>query len=354
MSWQRFYAVLVARNREFLRDRSALAWNILLPALIVMGVAFGFSGEPAAQYKIGYYSGKALPQTEAQLQALRSDEDFFRTPYLQFVLYTDLQLALTKVERHQLDMLLDLHTRQYWINQESPKGYLLEKILLGSHDSEKPRQSHSGFQRATVSGRAIRYIDWLIPGVLAMNMMFSALFGVGYVIVRYRKSGVLKRLRATPLTAFEFLSAQVVSRLWLILAISIAVYVGADVFVNFSMHGAYWHLLLVAILGSISMISLGLLIAARTASEELAGGLLNLLTWPMMFLSGVWFSLEGLHPLLQNLAAIFPLTHTINAARAIMIDGAGLADIGDELLIITAMSAVFLLLGSVSFRWEQK
>lgn len=351
MNWQRFYAVLVARNREFIRDRSALAWNILLPVLIVTGFAFAFSGEPVAQYKIGYYAGDSVEQAAERLQEVRTQQRFFRTDYLQFIPYTAIELALIRVQRHQLDMFFDLQTRRYWINNDSPKGYLLERILLGSANAPPPADD---FQRTTVSGSKIRYIDWLIPGVLGMNMMFSALFGVGYVIVRYRKSGVLKRLHATPLTAFEFLSAQVVSRLWLIMAITVAVYLGADFFIDFSMHGSYWNLLLVAILGSVSMISLGLLIAARIASEELAGGILNLLSWPMIFLSGVWFSLEGLHPAIQKIALIFPLTHTINGARAIMIEGAGLADIGTELAILILMSAFFLGLGSWQFRWQQR
>lgn len=360
MNWQRFYAVLVARNREFIRDRSALAWNILLPVLIVTGFAFAFSGAPVAQYKIGYYAGDSAVEAVARLQELRTQQPFFGTDYLQFIPYTEIAPALTRVERHQLDMFFDLESRRYWLNNDSPKGYLLERIMLGSArpDLVVPGSTASSapvgdFQRATVTGSEIRYIDWLIPGVLGMNMMFSALFGVGYVIVRYRKSGVLKRLHATPLTAFEFLSAQVVSRLWLIMAITITVYLGADYFIDFSMYGSYWTLLLVAILGSVSMISLGLLVAARIASEELAGGILNLLSWPMMFLSGVWFSLEGLNPVIQKIALIFPLTHTISAARAIMIDGAGLADISTELTILVLMGALFLGVGSWLFRWQQ-
>jgi ABC-type polysaccharide/polyol phosphate export permease len=118
------------------------------------------------------------------------------------------------------------------------------------------------------------------------------------------------------------------------------------------MYGSYLNLFLVFVLGSISMISIGLLIAARTASEELAGGLLNLISWPMMFLSGVWFSLEGLHPLLQKAALIFPLTHLIRAARAVMLDGAGIVEILPDLITLTVMSIVFLAIGALLFRWE--
>ncbi|HEB91867.1 MAG TPA: ABC transporter permease [Gammaproteobacteria bacterium] len=349
MSWRRFLAVLKARNREFIRDRAALGWNIIFPIFIVAGFAFAFSGKPMDLYKVGVYAA----DPEQKLTEVEKTQTFFRTDYIRFIPVSELAPALTKVERHQLDMLFDLDQHYYWINRDSPKGYLLERVLHGADTpADTANNPTGGFQRQTVSGREIRYVDWLIPGVLAMNMMFSALFGVGYVIVRYRKSGVLKRLQATPVTAFEFLTAQVVSRLWLILAITSGVYAGANLFIDFSMFGSYALLLLVFTLGAISLISLGLLVAARIASEELAGGILNVLSWPMMFLSGVWFSLEGTHPLIQQLALLFPLTHIIDASRAIMIDGAGLTGISTQLLVLTLMSAGFLLLGAALFRWK--
>jgi len=354
MNLRRFLTILVARNREFLRDRAALGWNILFPILIVAGFAFAFSGKPLDQYKVGVYA-----EAPAQKLAMAKEEQaFFHTGYIQFIPIAQLDQAIIKVERHQLDMLFDLDNDHYWVNSDSPKGYMLERVLYGAAIVEGSGENAltivetSGYQRQTVSGREIRYVDWVIPGILAMNMMFSSLFGVGYVIVRYRKNGVLRRLQATPLSAFEFLSAQVISRLWLIMAISIMVYVGADLFIDFTMFGSHWNLLLVFSLGAVSLISMGLLVAARIRSEELAGGILNLVSWPMMFLSGVWFSLEGANPLMQKLALIFPLTHVIDAARSIMIDGAGLVEISTQLLVLTVMSAVFLLLGAVLFRWK--
>lgn len=330
----RFLAVLTARNKEFWRDRSALAWNIAFPLLVVLGFAFAFTGDNLDLYKVGVI-GEPDRAAEPEL---------FVTRYIQFVPVRDPATAITKVERHQLDMLIDPATHRYWINDSSPRGYLLERVLHGT--------ARTAYAKQIVTGRPIRYIDWLIPGVLGMNIMFSALFGVGYVIVRYRKNGVLKRLKATPLTAFEFLAAQVVSRLWLILGVTALVYVASDWIVDFTMLGNYLDLLVLFILGSISMISLGLLIAARIASEELAGGILNLLTWPMMFLSGVWFSLEGLHPAIRALAQAFPLTHLIHGARAIMIDGAGLRDVSGDVITLLLMSVLFLAIGSYSFRWE--
>lgn len=336
MFWQRFLALLTARNKEFIRDRSAMSWNILMPVLIVAGFAFTFTGNFADQYKVGV----AMPAQQLKT----SNEAFLHTKYIEFIPVTDLDKAIVKVERHQLDMLLDLNGKRYWINNQSPKGYLVEKVMLSVNSTP--------LQKQTVSGKEIRYVDWVIPGILSMNMMYSALFGVGFVIVRYRKNGMLKRLKATPLRAYEYLSAQVVSRLLLIMATTIFIFFATDYFIGYAMYGSHLSLFLVFALGAINMISLGLLIAARVTSEETAGGLLNAVSWPMMFLSGVWFSLEGTNPIMQHIAELLPLTHVTAAARAIMIDGANLAQVAYHLLVLLAQSVVFLFIGAYAFRWE--
>jgi ABC-type multidrug transport system permease subunit len=335
MRFKRFTAALSARNREFLRDRTAISWNIVLPVMIVIGFAFFFKLDSNEMFKIGAYG-----ETNGISPGM---EQFLSTDHIRFIPVDDLQQAVTKVERHQLDMLLDLAQNRYWINADSQNGYILQRLLEGSDN---------GLKKETVSGQEIRYVDWVAPGVFGMNIMFGSLFGVGYVIVRYRKNGVLKRLKATPLTAFEFLSAQVVSRLWLIVAITILIYAGTDLFIGFRMLGSYLTLLLVLLVGALSMVSLSLIVAARLSSEEAANGLLNLLSLPMLFLSGVWFSLEGSSILAQKLAFVLPLTHLVEAARAVMVDGAGLIDIAGNLVALAIMTVCYLLIAAYSFRWE--
>lgn len=334
---KKFLAILHARNMEFIRDKSSLGWNILFPLLLVAGFAFVFSGEPRDLYKVG-----VLGETS---QLSGAEAEFFKTKYIQFIPVDDLAKGIDKVDHFQLDLLVDLSDgRQYWVNANSPNGYILERLLKA--------EGRTTYRKEVVTGKEIRYVDWVVPGILAMNMMFSCLFGVGYVIVRYRKNGFLKRLKATPLTPFEFLLAQMTSRLLLIQTITVLVYAGCNYFIHFQMRGSYATLFLISLLGSICLISLGLLVAARLSSEELAGGILNLLTWPMMLLSGVWFSLEGTNPVVQKIAQFLPLTHLVDGARAIMTEGASFAQVLPELSILLVMSAVFLAIGSLIFRWE--
>lgn len=344
MFFNRFLALLNARNKEFMRDRSSLSWNILMPIFIIAGFAFVFTGDFSDQYKVGILSLSKTGLSKINNPDTASFDAFLKTKYIKFIDIADLEKTKIKIQRHQLDMLIDTENERYWINNESPNGYLVEKILLAAMPNP--------LKKITLSGKEIRYVDWVIPGILSMNMMFSALFGVGYVIVRYRKNGMLKRLKATPVTALEYLGVQIVSRMMVIMTITIFVFYGTNLFIGYAMNGSHLSLFLVFTLGAITLISLSLIVAARTTSEETAGGLLNLITWPMMFLSGVWFSLEGANPLMHQFAEILPLTHIIAAARSIMIDGASLLDVSYHLAVLAGQSILFLAVGAYTFRWE--
>ena len=335
--WSRVYAIFRARNLEFVRDRGSMSWNIILPVALMFGLSFIFGADERPEYTVGVMTASGSLESESH--------PFMATRYVQFVRIDDLAEGQRKVGRHQLDLLVDFAARpRYWVNPDSPKGYFVELALLEVSDGD--------IEKAQIAGEAVRYVDWVLPGILGMNMMFSCLFGVGYVVVRYRKNGFLKRLRATPLRALEFVIAQVASRLILIMSITVFVFMGTKYFLDTRMDGHYPALLLVALLGAIALISLGLLIASRVTSEELAGGLLNLVTWPMMLLSGVWFSMEAADEWVQQIALVFPLTHVLNAARAVMIDGAGLTEITEPLIALTGMSVIYLGAAAILFRWR--
>lgn len=332
------WAIFVTRTKEFYRDRGALLWSMVLPVCIVIAIAIAFSGKGQTLFLVGVY------QADTQMVVA---EPLLQQPYVQRIDYDNFEQALKRVQQHQLDLLLAAdEPGKYWVNKASSKGLAVEKLLLS--------QGERSLNRENVSGRQVRYVDWVIPGVLGMNTMFGALFGIGFVIVRYRKNGVLKRLQVTPVTPLQFLTAQVLSRLLVMMITATIVYVGCDLFLNFVMQGSYLLLLLVAALGIFSMITLALIIASRTASEELANGLLNFASFPMLLLSEVWFSLDNAPAWLVAVSQCFPLTHMVQAARDIMINGAGLLDVSHHVLILALMSAAFLGIAAYLFRWNER
>lgn len=339
---RRLRAATWARSLEFVRDSSALGWNLVFPILLVAGLAFVFSGPGQPLFKVA-----VIAPAEAKLDATL--HPFLDTPQVQFYREASAQRepALHKVQLQRIDMLVDFTAApaRYWINEQSQKGQLLERLLKGS--------GGAALTRETTTGAEARYVDWVAPGVLGMNMMFACLFGIGYVIVRYRKNGYLKRLNATPLRAMEFLLAQLLSRLALILVVNAGVFTACKLLLGLRMEGSYGTLLLVTAVGAFSMIAMGLVVSARLASEELAGGILNVISTPMMVVCGVFFSMDGAPRALQVFAQFLPLTHLLAAARAIMLDGAGLAEVAYPLAALAAMSALYLALGAALFKWRQ-
>ncbi len=331
-----FTAMVKARTMEFVRDTGSFAWALLFPIVMIIGFAFAFSSNGDTLFKVG-----VLGPGDSSL-------GFLKAPQTQFIPYEasqDRDVLMNKLRQHNLDALVDTQAKVYWVNDQGKNTKILDLLMVHLEGGE-------GYSRQVVSGAPVRYVDWLVPGVIAMNLMFGCLFGVGYVLVRYRKNGVLKRMKATPVSALTFITAQGVSRFFIVLVTSLFVYVGTNLFLNFRMDGSYLDLLLLLSLGILSMIALGLALASRFKNEELANGVINLITWPMMLFSGVFFSLEGTPKILQDLSLGLPLTHFITASRQVMLEGASLAQVMPEVAFLSIFTVVCLGLAAWLFRWE--
>lgn len=329
---KRILAIFYARNTEFFRERSTLIWNVLFPFLLLIGFYFIFT-QSQPMFKVGVIS---------QQDAYVAKPLFMSLQHIQFIPYQEMDTAIARLERHQIDLVMDIDTTTYWVNQESRKGYMAEQLLVAKD---------AYFARNVISGMAIRYVDWVLPGVIGMNIMFSALFGVGHLIVRYRKNGVLKRLNATPLSAVEFVTAQLLSRLIMVMLIGLVLYFGGRLLLGTLMLGSFYLLLLTMLVGAFSLVSLGLLVAARLRSEEFSSAMLNLTSWPMLGLSEVWFSLEGAPHIVHQISQFLPLTHLVEAMRQIMTDGANFSQVSHHLFMMAALGLCFLVIGALTFSW---
>ena len=346
MNLHRMWAIFKARNAEFFRDRAAFGWNFAFPFLIILGFGIIFSGKEFKQFQVGIFPAETIGNLAQSTVPVAFQHD----RHIIFIKVTSRAEGEAQLSHHKIDLLIDAlsPTNAYWVNDTSPNGSLAERVFLASFMAGK-----SPPEKGVTSGPQVRYIDWLMPGILAMNMMFSALWGVGYVIVRYRKNGTLKRLKATPLTALEFLSAQMLSRIFLLMFTLGVVWFGADLIFHFQVHGSKLLLTFIFFLGGLNLCSIGLILAARGTSEEFTSGILNFISWPMMFLSEVWFSLEGSPHFVQLFAKIFPLTHLLKAARQVMNEGATLSDIQVECGILLLSTIICLSFAAWLFSWNE-
>jgi ABC-type multidrug transport system permease subunit len=200
--------------------------------------------------------------------------------------------------------------------------------------------------------RGSRYIDFLFPGLLGMNLMGSAIWGMGTAIVDARRRKLLKRLVATPMPRYYYLLSFLFPRLLLLVAlVGVFVSFGAFVF-HVPVRGSLFDLAALCLVGSFCFSALGLLIASRARTMEAASGLMNLVMLPMWIVCGVFFSAQRFPNLLQPVIRALPLTAAIDALRANMLQGASLAQLYPQLGVLGIWTIVCFLLGLRLFRWR--
>ena len=332
------YAVLLARLREFYRDKHSFLWHIIFPIFIILCFYFVFSGERKDLYKVGvadWEEGQPLPA-----------QDFYQLKYVQFI-PVETQDGIHKVRHYKLDLLVQLGDPiQYWTHFENPNGYFLEKLLTSS--------DQKSFMKKSIQGKPIRYVDWVFPAIIALNILFSCLWGGGWIIVKYRDEGYLKRLSASPLKVSGFILGQVLSRLVIVACITSFIYTAGSYLIDFEMRGSYLNLMICYFFGVLSLVPIGILAASRTTNKELADGILNLFSWPMFIFSGLWFSMEGVSPWLKYFSYSLPLTHLVESTRSIMLEEASLFDVSFNIVSMMVISAVLFILASILFKWNEK
>ncbi len=197
-----------------------------------------------------------------------------------------------------------------------------------------------------------RYIDFLIPGLIGLNTMGGGLWGIGFLLVNFRIAKLLKRFMATPMPRRNFLFALMGARLtFLIPDVAVLLVLGVFLF-GMPIRGSLFLVALIEIVGALAFAGVGMLVASRATTTETISGLMNLVMLPMWLLSGVFFSYErfpeAIHPLIEAL----PLTQLLNALRAVILEGAGLADVTVSLLILAAWAVVTFVVALRIFRWD--
>jgi ABC-2 type transport system permease protein len=196
-----------------------------------------------------------------------------------------------------------------------------------------------------------RYIDFLIPGLLGFGLMSSGVWGLGWALVQMRTGKLLKRLVATPMRRSHFLLSFVLSRSVLALLEVLFFLLFARLAFGVHMFGSYAAFILFGLVGSLSFSGLSLLVASRAQNAETASGLMNLVTMPMMILSGVFFSASNFPGWMQPLVRVLPLTALNDGLRGIMTDGAALSALGPQLAVLAVWGLVPFVLALRIFRW---
>jgi ABC-2 type transport system permease protein len=336
--WQ----LTLARIRLFYREPSILFWTFLFPILLTVALGIAFRSRPPEPILVAVVAGPAAEGARAAL-AVRPDVE-------PRILEPDAARAALRTGRVSVvvepgppPVLRFDPTRP-----ESRLAHLVVDDLLeraaGRKDLLAPREE-------PISEPGSRYVDFLIPGLLGMNIMSTGLWGIGYVIVENRQKKLLKRLAATPMRRSHFLlSFAVVRSLFLALEVPFLLGFGILTFA-IPLRGSVGTLAVVVIAGAVAFAGIGLLVAARASNVQTVSGLINLVMMPMMLMSGVFFSSEHFPALLQPIVRVLPLTALNDAIRAVMNEGASLLAVAPQVALLAAVGAVSFGLALKWFRW---
>src|ERR1035441_5534100 len=326
----------LVRFREFWREPEAIFWVFIFPVLLAAGLGLAFRNRPPDVLKIAAVTphlAAALKQEkllDVQWLPVAAAERALREGKVALVVTPDPRIHIA----HGYGMSKDMLGVVYEYDDTNPEGrtarMLAERAIQNAAGRVDVVESNDRMLREPGS----RYIDFLIPGLLGMNLMGSAIWGMGFTIVDSRRKKLMKRLVATPMPRHYYLLSFALSRLLLlVLEVGVLVGFGALVF-RVPLRGSLVDLGALCVLGSLSFSALGLLIASSAQDLEGGSGLMNLVMLPMWIVSGVFFSAQRFPDLLQPVIKVLPLTALIDALRANMLQGAGFAQLAPQMAIL--------------------
>ena len=331
---------------EFRREPEALFWVFVFPVLLAVALGIAFREKPPAPYHVG-----VTDPTVAERLAGAEDLE---------VEAVDLDQGLEALARGRLDVVIEgtgvptgegFGARYHYdaMRPESRAGELAaDRALQRAFGRADPVAA----EREPVATIGSRYIDFLIPGIIGLNLMGSSLWGIGFSIVTARTRKLLKRFAATPMRRSHYLLSYVLSRLlFLVLEVAAVAGLGWWIF-GVALHGPVAGLLLVTVASAFAFAGLGLLLAARPRTIEAVSGWMNLVMLPQWLLSGSFFSYERFPQSVWPLIRALPLTATNDALRAVYRGDALAGGIGPELAVLVAWGLVSLVLAVRRFRWQ--
>jgi ABC-2 type transport system permease protein len=345
--WSGYLHLLGARMLELKREPEVVFWVFVFPLLLATGLGIAFRNKPGGASSVAVVAGAGAQRAEALLQG--------SPRHASFKIDVQNEEAARKGFRlGKYDLVIESDGGagfRYRYDPARPESVLARAEVDDALQEAAGRKDVVATSEVTTSEPGSRYIDFLIPGLLGMNLMNSGMWGIGFAIVDMRQRKLLKRFVGTPMRRGDFLLALLSSRLVLmIIEIALLLTLGVIVF-HMKVLGSLFAILLLGTLGAICFGGVGLLTASRVQKIESVSGLMNLVMMPMWIFSGVFFSYERFPAVIQPLIKALPLTALNDALRASILEGTPLIHQWPRLLIMGAWGGVTFLLALKWFRW---
>lgn len=323
------------RLRLFFREPGAVFWTFGFPLVLAIALGIAFRNRPPEPVGVAVESSD-LQNTLSPAPGLR-------------VQLLDDGAARAALRTGKVELVIEPGPPiAYRYDPTRPESRLARALADAAlHPRGRPDTID-----APVTEPGSRYIDFLIPGLIGVNLMSAGMWGIGYVVVDMRTKKLLKRLIATPMSRAQFLFSFVVMRaMFLFLELPVLLGFGYFAF-DVRVTGSLALLVAVALVGALAFAGIGLLLASRAQNTQTVNGLINLVQLPMFVASGVFFSTARFPEVVQPYLRVLPLTALNDAMRAVMIDGAGLGGILAPVLLLAAIAASTFALALRIFRWR--
>ncbi len=333
----------LARLREFLREPEAVFWTYGFPLLLALGLGIAFRNRPVE---------KVYVDVQERAMAAEIVKSLKQNPQMVVEIHGESECRdRLRLGKSSL-VVVPGESHTFLFDPTRPESELarqrVDDVLQRAAGRRDPVKTSDRY----VTEPGARYIDFLIPGLLGMNLMGSGLWGVGFVIVDMRVKKLLKRFVATPMKRADFLWSMIGGRLVFMIPELVFILGAGALFFHVAVRGNLMAILLLALLGAISFSGLGLLVASRAQRIETVSGLMNLIMLPMWLLSGIFFSPDRFPDMLQPLVQALPLTQLNYALRAVILEGASLTSQLWRLLILAAWGGISFILALRWFRWN--
>jgi ABC-2 type transport system permease protein len=352
-----------ASLKEFLRDRSAVFWTVAFPVLFIVLFGLIFSGNSSVSYNMGLVNLDTGP-VGAQLASAFGHVSAFKV-------HTGSQVAeLAALRGGQRDLVVVIpadtsaqvaahqtaSVRLYYDPSKTTDAQIeqtiVNQVFAAFNQGITQVTPPLAVQPVTVQAQTLRYVDLLVPGILAMALMQLGIFATAQPIVALREQQVLRRLGATPLPRWQLIASQILNRLTVALfQTGVIVGIGIAAF-QVRMMGNPFEFVGLVLLGAFMFIALGYLVAAVSRTQAAAAGIGQAINFPMMFLSGIFFPLAVLPAFLLPVVRALPLTYLADAIRQVMINSTPDFPITIDVLVVAGWAVACMLLSIVLFRWE--
>jgi len=334
------YQLTAIRFRLLLREPEAVFWIFVFPILLAVGLGIAFRNRPADVLQVG--------ATTTQLtQALAADKGLTAETLDEAAGTHELatgQILLLAIQRAD--------GVAYKYDDTNPDARTARLVADRAIQQAAGRHDAVNAANELVHETGARYIDFVVPGLLGMNLMGSAIWGLGFSIVEARQKKLLKRLVASPMPRWQYLCSFLLSRL-IMLVIEVIFFLGfARLVFGVPFRGSLWELGFLCVLTSLAFSALGLLVASRARTMEAASGLMNIVMLPMWILSGVFFSASRFPAVIQPVVRALPLTAAIDALRQNMLQGVQLSHLTAQIAILLAWLVVPFAVSLRIFRWR--